>query len=226
MARKDNFLLGSGERLTGPVEVPKGGGDKNPPYPFPEARARMSIRSRSVVESVKELPEEACPGNEAVLSLTMHPRYVSKSDFPDTLLKSLGLRSIGSRVKKVEPENWGIEKHPKEALTEEIFAAGPRDRLLQLDRAIDAMTSRSAAAEDLSHIEDISYPEPDTKVKAVKQDRSGKAIWLEVVLHNRGDGDVLSAFSRFAAPLRARVDVDRRRDVGGLTFVPVSANFC
>jgi len=30
MAREQNFLLGLGERLTLPVKVPSGGGDKNP----------------------------------------------------------------------------------------------------------------------------------------------------------------------------------------------------
>ena len=38
MARKNNFLLGFGERLTAKVEVPSGGGDKNPPYAFSTAR--------------------------------------------------------------------------------------------------------------------------------------------------------------------------------------------
>lgn len=49
---------------------------------------------------------------------------------------------------------------------------------------------------------------------------------MEVVLHNnsRTGIDVLGAFSRFAGKLGATVDVKRSRNVGGLTFVPVSAD--
>lgn len=224
MARKDNFLLGNGERLTGSIDVPKGGGDKNPPYPFMEARDRISSRALAVVERVTELPADACPGDEVVLSVTMHPRYISKSDFPNTLLRSLGLRAVGSRAKKVTPEKWGIEKHPTEAIGEEIFAAGRKDSVLQLRRIVEAFSSTSAAADDLSHIEDLAYPSADAKLKNISKTKRDEARWLEVVLHNRSDVDVFSAFTKFAERLRASVNVQRRRDVGGLTFVPVSAN--
>lgn len=224
MARKDNFLLGNGERLTGAIEVPKGGGDKNPPYPFLEARERISRRASAVVESVTELPANACPGDEVVLSVTMHPRYISKSDFPNTLLRTLGLRAVGSRAKKLTPEKWGIEKHPSEAIGEEIFAAGPKDRVLQLRHVVEAFTPTSAAADDLSHIEDLSYPSANAKLKNIKDAPQHEARWLEVVLHNRSDFDVFSVFTAFARQLRAGVNVERRRDVGGLTFVPVSAD--
>src|SRR6185503_3014528 len=86
MARKHNFLLGYGQRLTGPVEVPKGGGDKNPPYPFHQAQSRVTKRARVIAKQVGDLPSKACPGDEVVLAVTMHPRYISKSDFPDQLL--------------------------------------------------------------------------------------------------------------------------------------------
>lgn len=224
MPRKDNFLLGNGERLTGPVDVPKGFGEKNPPYPFVEARERISRRARAVVERVTELPEDACPGDEVVLSVTMHPRYISKSDFPNTLLRSLGLRAVGSRAKRLKPEKWGIEKHPSEAIGEEIFAAGQRHDVLQLQRVVNTLTPASAAADDLSHIEDLAYPPSDTKLKNIKTTTPDEARWLEIVLHNRADVDVFSAFTKFAERMRVRVNVERRRDVGGLTFVPVSAN--
>lgn len=223
MARRHNYLLGNGERLTGTAEVRKGGGDKNPPYEFSHARQRISERVGKAAERVQSLPTEACPGGEAVLTLTMHPRYISKTDFPESLLNSLGLRSVGSRERKVTPEKWGIDKHPQEAYTEELFVAGPKSRILRLKGYIDTFTPTSTGHEDLTHIEDISYPEPASKLKLITNVDSPEG-WLEVVLHNQSHVDVLSAFSEYAAPLGARVDFARRRDIGGLTFVPVAAD--
>lgn len=134
MARKHNFLLGNGEKLTGAVPLITGGGPKFPPYELSEATLRFKKRAREVSTEVRQLPQEACPGDEAVLSVTMHPRYVSKSDFPTRLFTALGLRSVGSRVARIKPDKWGIQKHPEtEVLTEEIFVAGSRDRILNLE---------------------------------------------------------------------------------------------
>ena len=81
MARERNFLLGNGEKLTGTVPYITGGGAKSPPYELPEATLRFKKRAQEVSDEVRHLPIEACPGGEAVLSFTMHPRYLSKSDF-------------------------------------------------------------------------------------------------------------------------------------------------
>ncbi|HWS99697.1 MAG TPA: S8 family peptidase [Pyrinomonadaceae bacterium] len=223
MARRYNYLLGNGEKLTGPAERRRGGGDKTPPYEFSHAQQRISERIGKAAERIKQLPAEACPGGEAILTLTMHPRYISKTDFPESLLNSLGLRSVGSRERTVIPEKWGIDNHPQEAYTEELFVAGPISRILQLKKYVDEFTPTSTGHEDLLHIEDISYPEPTSKLKLVN-DKDSPEGWLEVVLHNQSHVDVLSAFNEYASPLGARVDFARRRDVGGLTFVPVAAN--
>lgn len=224
MPRERNFLLAYGQRLTARVEVPKGGGDKNPPYPFPQAQARIGRRATVVAKQVDALPTRACPGDEVVLALTMHPRYISKSDFPDQLLNTLGLRSVGTRAKRVTPENWGIKKPPKDSLTEEIFVAAPRDRVRRLNQIVSAMTPRSVGADDLSHLEDISFPAGTTKLKNLGDVPAKDRRWLEIVLHNRGRVDVLTAFVDYAQSLQSEVDVARSRHVGGLTFVPVAAD--
>src|SRR5664280_1646695 len=188
MARKNNFLLGNGEKLTGPVEIRSGGGPKNPPYSLSEARARFKGGVHAVTVGVQALPQAACPGGEAVLSVTMHPRYVSKSDFPAPLFAALGLRAVGSRTTKVKPEKWGIKEHPAgEVSTEEIFVAGGRDQILQLERSVDRISSDSTAADHLSHIETVSFLSPQAKLKSVPAAQS----WLEVVLHNQARVDVL-----------------------------------
>ena len=45
MARENNFLLGKGEKLTGIVDIPSGGGPKNPPYEFSKAKTRLNEKA-------------------------------------------------------------------------------------------------------------------------------------------------------------------------------------
>ncbi len=220
MARKDNFLLGNGQKLTIRVEVPSGGGPKNPPYSFTEARKRFTQGANAVANAVRALPQAACPGGEAVLCVTMHPRYVSKSDFPTPLFNALGLRPIGSKTTNVKPDKWGIKDAPTGAVpTDEIFVAGAREQILRLESTVNSFVADTTTADDLSHIETIAFQSPEAKLKNITKAES----WLEVVLHNHSNVNVLSAFSRYATELGARVDVNRGRKVGGLTFVPVSA---
>ncbi len=220
MARKNNFLLGNGETLTSHLTIQSGGGPKNPPYPFTEARERFKRGAHAVATAVRALPPAACPGGEAVLAVTMHPRYVSKSDFPTPLFNALGLRAIGSKTISIKPDKWGIKEPPKGAVpTDEIFVAGTRDQILRLETSVNSLAPDTTTGDDLSHIETIAFQSPEAKLKNIAKVES----WLEVVLHNHSNVNVLSAFARYADELGARVDVKRSRKVGGLTFVPVSA---
>lgn len=224
MPRERNFLLGNGRSLTGSIEVKKGGGDKNPPYSFSLAQKRVKTRARTIAEQVTDLPLAACPGNEVVLTVTMHPRYISKSDFPTHLLTTLGLRPIGSRSRRLKPEKWGIKKHPTDATTEEIFVAAQKTQVLNLERLVGAMTDESVGADELSHVEDISYPTGRDKLKSLGERPSTDQRLLEVVLHNQGRVNVLTSFMEYARSLGVRVDAVRSRTVGELTFVPVTSD--
>jgi hypothetical protein len=153
MARKNNFLLGFGERLTGKVEVPSGGGDKNPPYTFSEARSRVEQWLTTSVARFDSLPADAAPNDEVVAVLTLHPRYVSKSDFPRELLESTGLRAVGSRIERVKPQQWGIEKHPEEAYTEALYVAGSRARFREWQTQLPRWSESHKGADTLAHIE-------------------------------------------------------------------------
>ena len=61
MAKRPNYLLGYGERLTEGVEIKGGGGEKIPPYSFNEARDRLAGMLRNTVAELNDLPEKACP---------------------------------------------------------------------------------------------------------------------------------------------------------------------
>ena len=223
MARKNNFLLGFGERLTGRVEIPTGGGDKNPPYTFPEARARVQGWLTTSVTSFDALANDAAPNNEVVATLTLHPRYVSKSDFPRELLEITGLRAVGSKIDRVSPQNWGVEKHPQEAYTETLYVAGTRTRFREWQSQLPNWSASQKGAETLSQIEGLGAYESRSKLKGFSEiDREGV---LEIVLHNAGDQRIVEAFAAYVLRHGGDPLHKYRRDVRGLTFFPVRTTF-
>jgi hypothetical protein len=224
MAQRNNFLLGFGERLTAKVEVPSGGGDKNPPYVFSTARSRVENWLTTSIASFDSLPADAAPNDEVVGVLTLHPRYVSKSDFPRELLEATGLRAVGSKIERVRPEQWGIEKHPDEAYTEALYVAGSRTRFREWQAQLPRWPETHKGADTLTHIERFGAFEASSKLRGLTGDLDREGV-LEVVLHNSGDQRIVEAFAAYVLrhggePLRKY-----RRDIRGLTFFPVRTAF-
>ena len=222
MPRQNNFLIGQGERLTYEVEVPITGGQKAPPYDFATQRARLDGKLSQTYEYIRALPMEACPSDRAVAVVTMHPRFVSKSDFPEDLLRSAGLRSIGSRSAEIAPEKWGVRRHPDQASTDQIFVAGTRTSFAQWVEGFRRLTESSRVSEDFGKVEDLSAFKADTKVQSIPTDRD--SVMLEIVLHNAGDEVVVRSFVEYASLFAANVYTEKRRDIGGLTFFPVEVS--
>ena len=224
MARKNNFLLGFGERLTANVEVPSGGGDKNPPYPFVRAKQRLVEWLTTSLERFDSLDADAAPNDEVVGLLTLHPRYVSKSDFPSDLLMATGLRAIGSKSQKIKPEQWGVEKHPEEAYTEVLYVAGKREQFRHWQTNLPEWSEIHSGSEAISHIENFTAFEAPTKLRGflTGEDREGV---LEIALHNSGDQRIVEAFSAYVLKHGGEPLRKYRRDVRGLTFLPVRAPF-
>lgn len=225
MPRDRNFLLGYGERLTEKHERVQAGGEKRPPYAFPRAVRRAQALLNEVNAALQALPEAACPGGEVVAALTMHPRYISKSDLPRELLKEVGLRVVGSKPIRVAPERWGIQKPPKgPALAEQLFVAGTKASFLRWERTLPTWTPQHHGAEDLQHVESLASFRATDKVKGLGTTvpTAGRAT-LEVVLHADAATDVLGAFNAYASQFQAEVLVRRAKRIGGLIFLPVRA---
>lgn len=221
MARENNFLLGKGERLTGPVDVPKGGDAKKAPYGFDEARKHFAHRVIEADRAFEAIPDEACPDDRVVAVLTMHPRYVSKSDFPVGLLRRANLRAIGSKPTRLSPRNWGTKKHPDEAATTALFVEGTREDFHSLADGVGDWTEDGIAAQ-LQTVEDVTPYLAEQKLRTIPQ--SNDAVWLELVLHNAGMNDIVQRFSAYARKFGARIDESRVRTLGGLTFLPAFAS--
>lgn len=221
MARENNFLIGNGELLTSTVMVPTGSGPKNMPYDFATTQKRIKNDLVKTNDYFKILPNDTCPKNESVAIITMHPRFVSKSEFPIDFIKAAGFRAIGSRQKKIEPDIWGIKEHPKEAQTEQIFISGKRERFYQLAESIQLWNQQSIASKSLLRIESISPFTAESKIKSIPEDRN--EILLEVILHNEKDEAVIELFIAYITKMDALAILDKRRDIEGLTFIPVRA---
>lgn len=220
MSRDKNFLLGHGERLTLKVTVPSGGGKKNPPYGFSQARDRISKDLTATASQLAQVPQEACPNDEVVALVTMHPRYISKSDFPEDLFKAVGLRSVGSRSASIKPDNWGTNKHPDgEVVTEQVFVAGKKQAFNQWSSQLAGWNESQKGAMQITHVEKVSPFIAKDKLKSIPTDRD-EAVF-EVVLHNSGNKSVVDAFEAYALKCGEKPIMDRCREVGGLTFIPV-----
>jgi hypothetical protein len=224
MSRENNFLLGNGERLTSRVTVPTGGGDKNPPYTFEGARKRIANMLQSATTEFDALPRDSTPDDQVVAIMTLHPRYLSKSDFPSELLSAVGLRTIGSRSRVVAPERWGIERHPKDALTEELFVAGKKETFKRWAAGLSNWNIQTRGAGQLSQVEDLNAFAAQDKLRGMPAESDSSGV-LEVVIHNSGSRSVIDAFLEYARNHGARPIADRQRHVRGLTFIPVETKF-
>lgn len=218
MAREHNFLLGQGERLTVAYELDSQSRPKDPPYDFVTARDRLVTPVAEATARADALPAAACPDDRVVVEMVIHPRYLSKSDQPTSLIKAIGGRTIGRKAVEISPDAWGVKKHPEAASTDKLFVAIARSDLRSLSSSLPKWTLRMAGGKELTQIERFCASGADDKL--MDQPPVGN-FTAEVVLHNAGEQHMLQKFSDFAKEFGAEVMVDRQRSYGWLTFVPV-----
>lgn len=219
MPREHNFLLGNGEKLTSSVIVPTGGAAKKPPYDFQTAAKRISARLKTVNKAIQSVPENASPKGLYSAVLTMHPRYVSKSDFPSDVLRSMGFEVVGSKARTVEPESWGLKKPPQSAITDDLFIVGKKDSFAKWEENITSWNDQSKQGLTMTHIEDLRPFLAEEKLKGLNKQLSQQVF--EIVLHNLGDQETVKAFIDYAHSRGAEVFSQKQRDVDGLTFLPI-----
>jgi hypothetical protein len=108
------------------------------------------------VKSFDALPERACPHDEVVAVITLHPRYLSKSDFPTDLFSEIGVKVVGGQSRVVRPKSWGIERHPDEVPTDDLFVAGTRQAFRAWVRALPHWEEKTPGAISLTRLEHIA----------------------------------------------------------------------
>jgi len=226
MPEAKNYLLGHGERLTEPLEHTGRPIKKAAPYTLAEARERLAPRVIETVREMAELPAGACPHDESIAVVTIHPSYLAKTFFPTELLRSLELEPVGSRPRQVRPEK-GAKQPTKEqreraivptSLTEDVFVLGSRRAFRRWAHTAPEWSDEGEAAEELIRIEDVRFVPPAERIRPMRSQNPHPL--LEVVLH-RSDEYVIEGFEQYLRALGVRLDPDRRISVRGLCFLPV-----
>ncbi len=225
MPDEPRFLLGYGERLTERVPPPGGGGGSDLPYTYTEAVQRLSPRVSQGVTNLQDLPRSACPENEAVAVITLHPQSIAKSYYPQQLLDEFDLRQVGSRPVTVQPDKWTRSVPPEPTPTTDLYVAGKRDSFRQWAAALQATSP--LVNEQIRRLEDFRAPTGGEKIRpAGPAQAAAPGTVLEVALHATNlprDQYVIAAFEEYALSLDAEPDLDRRIYAGGLCFMPVEA---
>ena len=216
-----NFILGKGERLTADIVIKSSGGTKKHPYSISEARDRLVPLISNTVQKIDTLPKEACPNDEAVISITLHPEFTSKSYFPDKLFRTIGINVIGSRPRKVKPEKRSSKKVAVEMVTTELFAKGSRSSIRKWGERLSTLDTKNQSNLVLSSIEGVSAPVPQNKIKG--QLPSKGPLALETVLHaSELDLEMLQAFDYFLEKQEINAQFGQRFFAKGLCFQELS----
>lgn len=225
------YLIGQGENMSEEIARPRRGmGDKTDPYSFPEARRRLAPQWKATAKEIAALPELACPGGEAALEVTLHPSYLAKSYYPDHLIRALQLSHLGSRAVHIVPSKVvgsRAEASGKAQPAPVLYLSGDVDRLVTFGEKVAQWAPDDENVENaFRRIESVTPP-GRSRLKALStrfDDRD--TLPLEVVLHNPeepGNGVVIGTFLDFMQSLDVYCDIKRRRQVGGLAFLPILA---
>ena len=223
MATEERFLLGYGERLTGPVPAPHGGPPPGPAYEFEEAIQRLAPEVVQLSAALEGLPSDACPDNEAVAVVTLHPQSLAKSYHPKRLLDQYNLRQIGSRPVEVLPEKWTRKGEPELSHSTELYVAGDRQSFDQW--AADFATAPLRIHEAIRRVENVRAPATSDRLRNLdRAERSSRGLLVELLLHaSATDGYIVEGFTEYATALGVEARVERRLFAGGLCFIPAEA---
>ncbi|WP_410874467.1 S8 family peptidase [Nocardia sp. A7] len=208
------FLIGFGERLTTPISPSRSGGSPQPPYTVEQARARLAPMLSAATASADSLPKTACPEDETVAAVTLHPQYLSKSGYPTRLLTSMQLDPLGSRPVAIAPE------HGTPRASTLLFLATTRVNLQLLAARIRADAPLGGAENGIVSLAEFRLNNPEDRLRLATAPRDSETV-AELVLHS--DRDIaLQGLLDFSRDLDLDVAIDRRLDNGGLAFVPVT----
>lgn len=227
MARESNFLIGNGEKLISKEIIKNGGRPKKQPYTFEEAKERLSVQLEKLITNVTELPDTAKPNNEAVISVTLHPRYVSKSDHPQKFFESQNLVAVGSKPKSIKPDKWGTKTPPKdESLTDVYYIKSSVSDLNNFLYTINELPENELN-KTICYLEEFEIDSIEEKFQGDIADfKDEPKILIECVLHDGTSERILEGFFNYLSTLDGSIDFNicKVRSVGKLGFVPIVTN--
>jgi len=215
-----NLLIGRGERLLQDGIWPTSGRTKPEPYSLEQQRSLFVPVLDRLARLARETQSSLMPRGEVAAKLTIHPQFLAKSYFPESLLRASGLRLIGSRATDVTPRRMVRNTEPREMPTATLIVAGTERDFTQASRLLQAGDLSAAMIGQINRLERVEPFAPSDRKRGL--DLAHFDGWAETVLHaSFEDRDVINAFIDRLRELGGNVDRDRARTVGGLTFLPL-----
>lgn len=216
---KQNFILGRGEILAKPIPYQNRDTRSDPDYSWGEQIAHLSKCFGKQKKELEKIDLGACPNNQAVSMLTLHPRYQSRSGFPALLLKAFDLRLIGSRPVNVKPRKGRGSERDEGTESTALYLAGDVSSLLAMSDSLGDISEEDDVAQDILKVEDIELFKPEQRLhgKISKDDEE-----LEVIVHfdSYYDMDWEDQFLEFAKRSGVQIDLKHNYQSRGLWFMP------
>jgi hypothetical protein len=175
------------------------------------------------VHDMDALPSKACPGDQTIAMLTLHPEYIAKSYHPGALLRAAEIEPVGSRPSRVKPDKWKKKRDPEETITTDLFVAGTRAAFRKLRNTLADEHVQIVSEKDLITLEQFRLMQPEDRVLPIPSNL--KEPLLEVVLHATPERNwIIDGFTEFLGDFDADPDMDRMFFAGGLCFMPLRAH--
>lgn len=218
-----NIIIGYGETLTTKVKIKTGSGDKNHPYELQEARKRIVKNLSRVIIDIENKPLNECANGEVVTKFIQHPTYLAKTYNPKSLFKHFGMKDIGSKPIKIKPTKWATKSHPDEAITSCFFISGTKAQYRNLLDSLENNNLKESMLKQLRTFENVEYFNGKEKIKGLlPQEQESK---LEVALHaSKSEMNIIDSFDAYTQNLGGKIEKNKSKTVGGLTFIPVTVN--
>lgn len=227
-------LLVNGEALKLNVQSPRqGGGDKYEPQTVEEAQEVLAPQVMAATQAVEDLPDELRARDYVYVEAKLLPNFLAASYFPTELLTLVGATPVGSRA---DVGKYVTRSKSEKAQTRRIIFTVRDEGLHELRRLIiDGGHSRTEdqAFTQIRKLSEIALPRESDVLRAPEEparESSRPRVWeavLNPLTSRLGepvplDEETLERWFGLIAREGGEVHRDFVRQVGGLTFTPVS----
>lgn len=196
-----------------------------PPYELDGQRQRLLPQLQSLAAAAEAIPAEARAEGQVVAVVQLNPQALSRSAFPQALLRHADWRLLGSRSNRVKPAGGTRAKYEEPSLTTDLFVAATPDQLksaLPLLMAKDRGVAEDPITRDFCNLEAIRLMGSDDRIKPGILDTPNE---LELVLHYDSllDARWHDRFTAFAKRVGVALDPGLEIASRGLLFMTATA---